>query len=266
MQKADAIARVSTSRWLLILGLVGGAAVTAYGLMDHGPSDDLTTNNVALVNQRPISRDAWLRAVAAVASERNIPLAEGDKRHILDRLIDEELLVQYGIKLGLPEQDGRIRSQLVSEVMLIARNSKRLNDDEASLLSFYENNKERFTSPMRMRVSAWRLDSEGKRQNYLPSIPNSLLPASKMQNYLGPDLTARAANLPLNKDSEIYPIGNDRVVLRVLEREPLVTRPFEEIKDLVRVEAARHADELGVIDLLGTLRKSNKVVVAKDLP
>src|SRR5688572_20896614 len=105
-------------RWLLAAGLVTGAALAAAGLVAPGRS--LPDGAVARVNDRLIQRDEWLRAVAAVASERRTPLTDADQRHILERLVDEELLVQHGRALGLVEHDGRLRDTLVSEVMLAA--------------------------------------------------------------------------------------------------------------------------------------------------
>src|SRR5690349_13984703 len=104
-------------RALLVLGLVVGIVAAASGLLVGAPSAQLPPQAVALVNGRPILRDAWLRAVAAVATERREALTDADQRHILDRLVDEELLVQHGLALGLPESDGRLRSTLVQEVM-----------------------------------------------------------------------------------------------------------------------------------------------------
>src|ERR1044071_7198253 len=94
--------RRGVPRALLIAGLIGGAAMAAAGLIG-GDRKALPPQVVATVNQHPILRDAWLRAVAAVASEQNRELTADDRRHILDRLIDEELLVQQGLALGLAE-------------------------------------------------------------------------------------------------------------------------------------------------------------------
>src|SRR5205823_1584452 len=111
----------------------------------------------ARVNQHLILRDSWLRAVAAVASERRAPLTDADQRHVLDRLIDEELLVQHGMALGLPEQDARLRSTLVSEVMLTASTGATAMDEDA-LRRFYAANRDFFTPAARLRVAVWRQD------------------------------------------------------------------------------------------------------------
>src|ERR1041384_5004522 len=127
---------MNVPRLLLIAGLLGGAATAAAGLIGADPPR-LPDETVAIVNQHPILRDAWLRAVAAVASEQSRELTAEDQRHILDRLIGEELLVQRGLALGLAEQDGRIRSELVQQVMRSASAASAAEPDEATLRAFY---------------------------------------------------------------------------------------------------------------------------------
>ena len=108
---------------------------------------------VARVNQHLIPRDAWLRAVAAVASERRTPLTDADQRHILDRLVDEELLVQHGVELGLVESDARLRSTVVSEVMAAARPAALF--DETDQRRFYDEHRDYFAPAGHLSGSMW---------------------------------------------------------------------------------------------------------------
>lgn len=251
-------------RWLLIVGLMLGAASAAYGLLNGDNQEDLSDQVVALVNHRPISSDAWLRAVAAVASERHVPLTQEDKRRILDRLIDEELLVQHAIALRLPEQDARIRSQLVSEIMQATTTAAQNDLDDVALRRFYLESQDIFKQPLRLRVAVRRLEANGKLKEFQPSVPDVLLPPAKLQTYVGPVLTANAMSLPVGVPSE--PIGEERVVLTVLERRSAPLPPFEQIREQVKNEARRRADETAVRTLLTDLRAANKVAVRANLP
>jgi hypothetical protein len=64
-------------RWLLLAGLAAGAGLAASGLIT-GENRALPPQAVARVNDRLILRDAWLRAVAAVAGERRGELTGAD--------------------------------------------------------------------------------------------------------------------------------------------------------------------------------------------
>ena len=243
-------------RWLLVAGLLTGAGLGAVGLTT-GQRGGLPANAVARVNDRLISRDAFLRAVAAVAGERRGELSEADRRHILDRLVDEELLVQHGLALGLAEHDARLRDTMVSEVMVQATGAAAVTPLDDELRRFYAENQPFFAPATKLRLKAWRLDAQGVRSEFVPPLPDALLPLAKVQTYLGPDLTARAAELP---DSAPTQVGS--VLLQVLEREAGAAPAYEAIRDEVRREFKRRADEAAVRALLIELRRQANLTLA----
>lgn len=256
-------AGVRAPRWLLVAGLALGASLAAAGLRGSpaSKSSALPPQAVARVNGHLILRDAWLRAVAAVASERRTPLTDADQRHILDRLVDEELLVQHGLALGLAESDARLRSTMVSEVMVAASDASAPALDDAALRRFYDKNRDFFTPAGRLRVRAWRLDASGARQPFEPEVPDALLPVAKLQAYLGPALTARALALAPGETSAPIEGGGAPVVLSVLASQPGQAPAFEQVREQVRIEARRRADESAVASLLAQLRERNDVVI-----
>lgn len=238
---------------LLVAGMLAGMAAAAWTLVRGDPA--LPAGAVARVNERLISRESWLRAVTAVASERRTPLTPADHRHILDRLVDEELLVQHGLALGLAERDRRLRGQLVSEV-LVAATATIPEPDEAQLRAFHDAHRDRFTTPGRLRVAATRADG----RPVVPPVPDALLPPAKLREYVGPRLTEAALALEVGQSSA--PQGE--VVLRVVEKEPPHTPAFDEVREEVRAEARRRAEEAAVRKLLGELRGDGDVVVQLD--
>ena len=71
-----------------------------------------------MVNGKPITRDALARFTGAMARERGrLDLDPAEQRRILDRLIDEELLLQHGIALGLDRSEPSARRAIVSAVV-----------------------------------------------------------------------------------------------------------------------------------------------------
>jgi len=220
-------------RWLLLAGLLAGAGLAASGLVTLDSGRRLPPQAVARINDRLILRDAWLRAVAAVAGERRGELTDADRRHILDRLVDEELLVQHGL-------------------------------DDSELQRFYAENTAFFVPASRVRVKAWRLAADGTRSEFQPSVPDSLLPLAKVQAYLGPALTAQAAALDVDRVSSPIATQSGDVVLQVLEKEPGAVPAFEQIRDQVRSEFKRRSDEAAVRGLLEKLRREARLTVQPD--
>lgn len=229
-------------RWLLVAGIAAGIVLGALGIAQR-PLAALPDGAVARVNGRLILRDEWLRAVTAVASERRTPLTEADQRHILERLVDEELLVQHGIALGLVESDARLRSMLVSEVMLATSRRAAHEPTEDELRAFYGERRDFFAPAPRLRVKA-------------RGVPDALLPPAKLVAYLGPTLTQRVAGLAPGESIDV-----EGSTIGLVEREPSVAPPFEQVVGQVRAEARRRADEAAVRALLAQLRESGRIDV-----
>lgn len=248
-------------RWLLVLGLVGGLLAAGHELLQRPPGPALPDAAVARVGTRLILRDEWLKAVAATASERRTPLTEADRQQILQRLVDEELLVQQGLALGLVEHDQRLRGQLVSEVIYATTSAAASTPDEATLRRFLADNAGLFAPPAALRVRAWVLDAQGARQPFQPPLPDSLLPPAKLQAYLGPTLTSLALAQPPGVDSAPLEIDGRAVVLNVLERSAAVAPAFEAVRAQVLAEYRRRSDEAAVRALLARLRARTDVTV-----
>ena len=248
-------------RLLLVLGLAGGLLAVGHELLQHAPGPPLPDAAVARVGSRLILRDEWLKAVAATASERRTPLTEADRQQILQRLVDEELLVQQGLALGLVEHDQRLRGQLVSEVIYATSSAAATTPDEATLRRFFADNTALFAPPAALRVQAWRLDESGARQPFQPPVPDSLLPPAKLQTYLGPTLTTLALRQSVGVESASVEIDGHQVVLSVLERGAAATPAFEAVHAQVLAEYRRRSDEAAVRALLERLRARKDVTV-----
>lgn len=254
---------MNTPRWLLAAGIAAGVLSAAIGLqVPDRPR--LPDDAVASVNGRPILRDTYLRAVAAVESDRRGTLSEADRRHILERLIEEELLVQHGIALGLPETDPRLRSTLVSEVMLGAGLAARPPLDEAALRAHYRDHLDRFAPAARLHVRAKRIVADAPTE-FVPPVPDGLLPPAKLETYLGPALVQTALAMQAGETRRVEAPGG-AVELTLVAREAGAAPPFEALRDAVRLDAQRSADELAVRGLLDRLRHEPGVIVAPQLP
>ena len=101
-----------------VLGLRTAAGERA--LEERFALDLLATSDVvAVIGVVPIGADELERAVDALASDRRGAITEADRERVLERLIDEELLVQAAVEAGLPENDGVVRRSL-TEAMVAA--------------------------------------------------------------------------------------------------------------------------------------------------
>ncbi len=72
---------------------------------------------VALVGDSVIGRDELERALVAVDSDRRARIDEAVRDHVLSRLIDEELLLQAAIDIGLEAEDGAVRRVMIDAMI-----------------------------------------------------------------------------------------------------------------------------------------------------
>src|SRR5262249_53256001 len=156
-----------------------------------------------------------------------------EKQHVLDRLIEEELLVQRGLELGLAQNDRRVRGDLVSAVIqAVVSESDSDEPDDSDVADFYAKNGDYFTRSGRplvrsllVRGPPTRDESEararaadavtrlraGERfeqvEHELGDVPVAptpadFLPAAKLREYLGPTAARVAEALAEGEVSE----------------------------------------------------------------
>ena len=66
-------------------------------------------NAIAVVNKTPIMMESYLRALDRYQNDSKDSLSDDDKSWVLQRLIEEELLVQRGFSLGMITTDNDVR-------------------------------------------------------------------------------------------------------------------------------------------------------------
>jgi len=236
---------------------------------------------VAMVNGEPIARADFERAVEGVASDRRAGLAAGDRERVLQRLVDEELLLQRAMALELPRRDPRIRGQLVSTVIDTALTGDGDRDpSDETLRRFYDEHREYFARPGRVRVVHRGVPGTGAasreraaaladalRAGGIPepspdvvTVPDTLLPMSKLEQYLGPSLLRTVLGLPVGGVTQPIALQGAYHVIRLAEREQEEIPPYDEVRALVRTEFVRRRGEDALRAYLDELRAGAEIV------
>src|SRR5215510_7830555 len=140
------MASEQANRRALLLLTVGSVVGVLLGIATvfHGNGSDvgaLPDGAIALVNGRPVSEEEYTRAVALLASDKGTEITDADRAYVLNRLIEEELLVQHGIASGLVDSDRTVR-QTITQAMLasIVAESVSVQPAEEALHAFYVEN------------------------------------------------------------------------------------------------------------------------------
>ena len=116
------------------------------------PAQDLG-QVLATVNGAPVGSTAFEQAASRKLPESGEVLSIEEKKEVLDRLIDEELLYQEALRLGL-DKDPKVKKVMVNtllrqEVYGAIRNSD-FTDEE--LQAYYEAHKDEFIVPEKVQI------------------------------------------------------------------------------------------------------------------
>jgi len=283
---------------LLAVGAVAGLALAARGLIasDAGRGDSLPERAVASVNGSEILTEDYQRLVAGLERDTREAADEKARRHVLDRMIDEEVLVQRGLELGLAESDRRIRANVTAAMIRsILVEVEDQQPTASELREFYQENRDFFTQPGRMRVHQlfFRVPDPAEEQAAaeraqqvrdliepgqalaelrdhgdpeVSPLPDVLLPATKLREYLGPTALRAVFELELGEVSPPVRSGTGYHLLQLVERELPRTPDLAEIEAQVRAEWQRRAGDRALREYLDELRDQAEIVVAPNLP
>jgi len=275
-------------------GALAGIAAAGLSLLGQGRAGPaLPEGAVATVNGAVVRAADYERALAALEGDRRSPTGEDERRFVLDRLVDEELLVQRALELGLARSDRLVRSQLVQAMIAAATEDAAVAEpDEAALRGFFAEHTGWFAAPARLRARRlWVRAAPGRREDeararaaeaaarlragepfdavaaalgdpVVAPLPDALLPAAKLVEYAGPAARAALADAPPGTVSDPLPYAGGFQVVALVEREEARAPTFEEAADEVRAEWRRRAGDDALRRYLADLRERAQIRVA----
>jgi hypothetical protein len=234
----------------------------------------------AVVDGRAIPREAAVRAVEALRNDKRNPVTPEDERAALERLIEEELLVQRGVSLGLAETDIAARKAIVQSVLQLAIAERAgVAPSEAELRAFHRDNAGYFAPAARVQASvvfvhaghdaAARVEAAkaalkaGKPAAALGDPQALVLPAAplgptELRSYLGATLAASALKAKPG-DVIVQENADGARLLRVDAWYAAPAPRYEAVRTEVRAEWDRRADELAVRSYLERLKRRARI-------
>ena len=268
--------------WLIVGGLCG-LLFAGYGIFTKiSINQTLDSNTIATVNNALITRETYLRAIDRYNSDTKDALDKNDRAWVLQRLIEEELLVQRGLSLGIITTDNDVRGAIVRALIAsINAEAAAMMPNEEELFEYYNSNEEKFTYPATISIQAWVSSTEkdalllkkGLLENkesekyenirLLKNIPSGLLTLNKIREYLGPSI-ASAIKLE-TENNVIIQYSQDRwYIVYIIEKNVGVVEPFENIKHQIHNEFIRSEADKKLREYINNLKDNASIAYSNE--
>lgn len=273
---------------LLVGGALTGLVFAGIGLVTKWSvaTDSLPPGAVARVGDRLVTELELERVALDLATDKRTP-ADGDREYSLQRIIEEELLVQRGVELGFQDTAPNIRKALAAAVIAqVIAEAEAAAPSRKELRAFYDTDATFFAQSERWRVRWLRAHKENPPIQTKQAVdgplsapcssadaihsgdlepvyelPNSLLPLGKLMDYMGPALARQATRMQPGECSAPVLVDDVYHVLYLEEYQPGQIPDFDSIVDVVESEYIRRTGEKALLDYLQWLRGRTEIVI-----
>ena len=273
---------MSNQSKLLLLASIIGTLLAIYSIMDSNKNySSLPDNVAAVVNDKIIPSERYQTVIQLIKNDKRDDLTDIDRKMALERIIEEELLVQYAYQNGFLEADDLLRKSIVRSVVdSIAEQSISVIPNEKILRDFYQDNLPLFTVDEQFRIVI--LSSQngsdinaGKiiwQNSYdIPLLMNEIGSIKKLEissdfiskyrlgTLIGPLLRDVVLSLKLGETSEPLETIYGYSIVTLIDKKDRVVPDFKEINEIVLQEYKRQQRETILNDLLSDLKRQSDI-------
>jgi parvulin-like peptidyl-prolyl isomerase len=274
---------------LLIAGAGLGLAAAMWSALGVSQTLSKYDDAIAVVDGIAIPRSVYETAVEGLASAKRNPMTDAERREALERIIDEELLLQRAIKLGLAESDPPTRKSLVNAMLqLSVADAAKLEPTDEDLVKFYAERPKLIAPQPLLTVRAVSFDkadaakiarfkaaidagkpfeasvaTSGGEQVLLPGGP--VIPA-KVAEYAGGTVRDTALGLTAGKTSTAVEIGRRVVFVHLIDRADAPPPPLDAVRAVVADEWRKRKTEEAFENYLNDLRSRARITYSANAP
>lgn len=267
--------------YILGLGLVIGIFLATLTIVEKNNISD--QNWAAKIEDQLIPFERYEMQLEGLANDKRSPLTKQDKEYVLERMIEEELLIKRAIDLGMLENNPMARGTIVQQMIKnIISEGSRIEPEEKELIEFFEENIGFFTKANRLRVRQiyFSQDDFGDRvlreaknaftrllkgetfdqvvlsgSNSALKVPDTLMNLSKVREYIGPSLMREAQLLKPGQFSEPKKVSDGYKIIYLVDREDAAQPEYSNIRSSVLSEFSKRRDDQSLRTYLDNLKK-----------
>ena len=266
---------------ILFIGLTIGALMAGFSVIQK--SNIVNYQWAAKIEDTSIPMEKYLVQLEGLAKDKRSPITQSDKEYVLERMIEEELLIKRALDLGMLDNNPMARGTIVQQMIkTIISENERYEVTEEELKEFFVQNSGFFTKSSRLRIrqiyfseedfkeltfeeskKAYDLLLEGESFDEVSKfgstsalkIPNSLMTLTKVREYVGPSIMNIASSLVPGSFTQPIKVSGGYKIIYLLEKELADKPAFNRIKDSVLAEFLKRRDDNSLREYLDNLKK-----------
>ena len=265
---------------ILGIGLIIGILLAALAIVEKNNITD--QNWVAKIEDQLIPYERYQMQLEGLAKDKRSPLTNRDKEYVLERMIEEELLIKRAIDLGMLENNPMARGTIVQQMIKnIVTEGSRTEPQENELIDFFQGNIGFFTKANRLRVRQIYFSKDdfgdevvekakdafvrlNKGENFEEvalsgsksalKIPDTLINLSKVREYIGPSLMREAQLLKPGYSSAPKKVSGGYKIIYLVDREDATQPEYSNIRSTVLSEFLKRRDDQSLRKYLDNLK------------
>jgi len=267
---------------ILVLGIFIGISLASISLIKR-VNFETAGGWVANIEGAKITKEKYLLQLEGLRSDKRSPLTQKDKEFVLERMIEEELLIKRALDMGMlrtnPMARGTVVQQMINQII---SDNDMVEISEVELNKFFTKNIGFFTNANRLRVKQiyFQDQEDGSVASFQKAtqafdtllsggtydeaaflgtqtalqVPDTLMTLSKVREYLGPSLMLIAGKLEPGEFTTPKRVSGGYKIVYLVDKENSKSPELSDIKNQVLSEFKKRRDDQSLRDYLEDLK------------
>ena len=263
------IKQKKTLQYIFTLSIILGVILIIIELFksDHQLNLLETSKSVAIVNEVKISEDQYLKYVSNLSSES---IDENDSELleiILEKMIEEELLLQKGLELNLHNQDVEVRKLIIQQVIEFILQIDQVEPEENEIKNYFDLNRNKYLQNRLIKFDFifyknYIKDAKIKfHQKPIFDVQNSFFSKKDCNQLFGVTICNELFKLEINNTSRVFPYDNGYFIFKIINH-----KNYNENEDLFNImyekilfDYINYRDDKNFKDYIQYLKDNSKI-------
>ena len=279
---------MSNQSKLLLISMFLGTVIAIISIIEtNNDYTNLPDDVIATVNDVIIEREKLDTVINLIGGDKRDGYTDKDQKLALERIIEEELLVQYAYKNGFLSADDNIRKTVVRSVVdTIVEQTISIMPEKGTLQEFYKSHQEIFATSEQVKIVILNINNldganaikkiwvETNNETLIlntidnitkPNIPNGYIPIFTLPRLIGPKLAKTIGMLELNEISLPVETSSGYSLAILKDRKAKQTPSYNDVKEAVLQEYRRRSRDELLSTLLDELKQKADIRKNKNL-